>query len=90
MSEVVSALVGATDLREGSEAMTESQVALEAMRGLASFLPHLNSNLIIQHTPTLLIRIRLFVEKVSNCEVGRGSPAQETSGDGEPLTRSKS
>ncbi|RXG61956.1 Maestro heat-like repeat-containing protein family member 1 [Armadillidium vulgare] len=65
MSEVVSALVSSTDLREGSEAHMECQVALEALRGLASLLPNLPPSLIVQHAPTLLIRIRLFVEKNS-------------------------
>lgn len=64
MNEVLSALVTSTDLREGNEADTECQVALEALRGLASLLPHLPATFIIPHTPTLLIRIRLFVEKV--------------------------
>ena len=42
----------------------ETQVALEALRGLAALLPRLPKETVLQHTPTLLIRIRLFSEKV--------------------------
>ncbi|MPC85586.1 hypothetical protein E2C01_080367 [Portunus trituberculatus] len=61
-------MVGATDQRDtgsSEELSVESQVALEALRGLAALLPRLPQETVLQHTPTLLIRIRLFSEKVS-------------------------
>ena len=62
-------MVGATDQRDtgsSEELSVESQVALEALRGLAALLPRLPQETVLQHTPTLLIRIRLFSEKVSD------------------------
>ena len=60
----MSALVSATDHREGGDGSVEEKVPLEALRGLAAILPHLPAEATLQHTPTLLIRIRLFSEKV--------------------------
>lgn len=67
LTEIITALVGATDQREGGgtdNSNVETQVALEALRGLAALLPRLPQETVLQHTPTLLIRIRLFSEKV--------------------------
>lgn len=68
LKEIIAAMVGATDQRDtgsSEELSVESQVALEALRGLAALLPRLPQETVLQHTPTLLIRIRLFSEKVS-------------------------
>ncbi|XP_042865363.1 maestro heat-like repeat-containing protein family member 1 isoform X1 [Penaeus japonicus] len=68
LTEIITALVGATDQREGGgtdNSNVETQVALEALRGLAALLPRLPQETVLQHTPTLLIRIRLFSEKSS-------------------------
>lgn len=68
LTEIISALVGATDQRDGVSTegiSSETQVALEALRGLAALLPRLPKERVLQHTPTLLIRIRLFTEKSS-------------------------
>lgn len=68
LKEIIAAMVGATDQRDTSsseELNVETQVALEALRGLAALLPRLPQETVLQHTPTLLIRIRLFSEKVS-------------------------
>ncbi|KAK3886737.1 hypothetical protein Pcinc_009116 [Petrolisthes cinctipes] len=68
LKEIIAALVGATDQRDcsgGEEMSVETQVALEALRGLAALLPRLSHDTVLQHTPTLLIRIRLFSEKSS-------------------------
>ncbi|XP_076028483.1 maestro heat-like repeat-containing protein family member 1 [Oratosquilla oratoria] len=62
INEVISALVGATDQREVG-ATVEDQVLLEAMKGIAILLPHLERDIVLEHTPTLLFRIRLFSEK---------------------------
>ncbi|XP_076028308.1 maestro heat-like repeat-containing protein family member 1 isoform X3 [Oratosquilla oratoria] len=62
INEVISALVGATDQREVG-ATVEDQVLLEAMKGIAILLPHLEREIVLEHTPTLLLRIRLFSEK---------------------------
>lgn len=67
LTEIITALVGATDQRDSSNSdgvSIETQVALEALRGLAALLPRLPQETVLQHTPTLLIRIRLFSEKV--------------------------
>ena len=64
INEVVGALVIATDLREGTEAAFECQVTLEALKGLASIIPNIDTCVVTGHTSTLLIRIRLFIEKV--------------------------
>uniref|UniRef100_A0A0P4W3R7 Maestro heat-like repeat-containing protein family member 1 n=1 Tax=Scylla olivacea TaxID=85551 RepID=A0A0P4W3R7_SCYOL len=68
LKEIIAAMVGATDQRDtgsSEELSVESQVALEALRGLAALLPRLPQETVLQHTPTLLIRIRLFSEKTS-------------------------
>ncbi|KAK8730652.1 hypothetical protein OTU49_007859 [Cherax quadricarinatus] len=68
LTEIITALVEATDQRDssGSDGTgIETQVALEALRGLAALLPRLPQETVLQHTPTLLIRIRLFSEKSS-------------------------
>lgn len=68
LKEIIAAMVGATDQRDtgsSEELSVESQVALEALRGLAALLPRLPQETVLQHTPTLLIRIRLFSEKSS-------------------------
>nr|XP_045621254.1 maestro heat-like repeat-containing protein family member 1 isoform X2 [Procambarus clarkii] len=68
LTEIITALVEATDQRDscGSDGTgLETQVALEALRGLAALLPRLPQETVLQHTPTLLIRIRLFSEKSS-------------------------
>ncbi|KAK7071772.1 hypothetical protein SK128_017248 [Halocaridina rubra] len=68
LTEIISALVGATDQRDGGSVdglSNETQVALEALRGLAALLPRLPKDTVVQHTPTLLIRIRLFSERSS-------------------------
>ena len=43
----------------------EEKVCVEALRGLAALLPHLPAETVLPHTPLLLIRARLFAEKVS-------------------------
>ncbi|XP_042231664.1 maestro heat-like repeat-containing protein family member 1 isoform X2 [Homarus americanus] len=68
LAEIITALVEATDQRDSSNCdgvSIETQVALEALRGLAALLPRLPQETVLQHTPTLLIRIRLFSEKSS-------------------------
>lgn len=68
LTEIITALVGATDQRDSCNSdgiSIETQVALEALRGLAALLPRLPQEIVLQHTPTLLIRIRLFSEKSS-------------------------
>lgn len=69
LTEIITALVAATDQHESRNTDgvdVEAQVALEALRGLAALLPRLPQETVLQHTPTLLIRIRLFSEKVSD------------------------
>lgn len=53
--------------RAGSQVVPlgpEERVCVEALRGLSALLPQLPAETVLPHTPLLLIRARLFAEKV--------------------------